>query len=128
MKSIFGNDTKDISCIMTLCANHLKSRYRNRANENLKELHIWSSGFKSLMTWQMRDTLQECREACGGQGYKSENRIGVLKSSFDVLLTYEGDNLVLLQQVSRVCGVSIFCIYLIERYEIYVLFDVYRAY
>jgi len=89
------------TCIMTLCANHLKSRYRNRANENLKELHIWSSGFKSLMTWQMRDTLQECREACGGQGYKSENRIGVLKSSFDVLLTYEGDNLVLLQQVSR---------------------------
>eukprot|EP00871_Galdieria_phlegrea_P004890 jgi/Galph1/5401/GphlegSOOS_G4057.1 len=89
------------TCVMTLCANHLKSRYRNRANENLKQLHIWSSGFKALMTWQMRDTLQECREACGGQGYKSENRIGVLKSSFDVLLTYEGDNLVLLQQVSR---------------------------
>lgn len=88
---------------MNLCANRLRNRYRNRANENLKELHIWSSGFKSLMSWQMRDTLQECREACGGQGYKSENRIGIMKSSFDVLLTYEGDNLVLLQQVSRVC-------------------------
>ncbi|EME27365.1 Acyl-coenzyme A oxidase 3, peroxisomal [Galdieria sulphuraria] len=89
------------TCIMSLCANRLRSRYRNRANENLKELHIWSSGFKSLMSWQMRDTLQECREACGGQGYKSENRIGIMKSTFDVLLTYEGDNLVLLQQVSR---------------------------
>jgi acyl-CoA oxidase len=89
------------TCIMSLCANRLRSRYRNRANENIKELHIWSSGFKSLMTWQMKDTLQECREACGGQGYKSENRIGIMKGSFDVLLTYEGDNLVLLQQVSR---------------------------
>jgi acyl-CoA oxidase len=97
-----------LRCIMSLCANRLRSRYRNRANENIKELHIWSSGFKSLMTWQMKDTLQECREACGGQGYKSENRIGIMKGSFDVLLTYEGDNLVLLQQVSRVRKVYIY--------------------
>ncbi|KAK4438750.1 Acyl-coenzyme A oxidase 3, peroxisomal [Sesamum alatum] len=46
-------------------------------------------------------TLQECREACGGQGLKTENRIGQLKGEFDVQLTFEGDNNVLMQQVSK---------------------------
>lgn len=43
--------------------------------------------------------IQECREACGGQGLKTENRVGHLKSEFDVQSTFEGDNNVLMQQV-----------------------------
>jgi len=46
-------------------------------------------------------TLQECREACGGQGLKTENRVGVFKAEFDVQSTFEGDNNVLMQQVSK---------------------------
>lgn len=42
---------------------------------------------------------QECREACGGQGLKTENRVGVFKAEFDVQSTFEGDNNVLMQQV-----------------------------
>lgn len=42
---------------------------------------------------------QECREACGGQGLKTENRIGNLKGEYDVQSTFEGDNNVLMQQV-----------------------------
>lgn len=42
---------------------------------------------------------QECRESVGGQGLKTENRIGQLKSEFDVQSTFEGDNNVLMQQV-----------------------------
>nr|GMC76863.1 acyl-coenzyme A oxidase 3, peroxisomal-like [Ipomoea batatas] len=42
---------------------------------------------------------QECREACGGQGLKTENRIGQLKGEYDVQGTFEGDNNVLMQQV-----------------------------
>ena len=42
---------------------------------------------------------QECREACGGQGIKTENHVGHLKSEYDVQLTFEGDNNVLMQQV-----------------------------
>lgn len=42
---------------------------------------------------------QECREACGGQGMKTENHVGHLKGEFDVQSTFEGDNNVLMQQV-----------------------------
>ena len=42
---------------------------------------------------------QECREACGGQGFKTENRVGPLKGEYDVQSTFEGDNNVLMQQV-----------------------------
>jgi acyl-CoA oxidase len=40
------------------------------------------------------------RECCGGQGFKSDNRLGSLKQSCDIFTTYEGDNTVLLQQVA----------------------------
>lgn len=43
--------------------------------------------------------LQECREACGGQGLKTDNRVGAAKTEYDVRLTFEGDNNVLMQQV-----------------------------
>lgn len=45
---------------------------------------------------------QECREACGGQGLKTENLVGHLKGEFDVQSTFEGDNNVLMQQVDQV--------------------------
>jgi acyl-CoA oxidase len=51
--------------------------------------------------------LQECREACGGQGIKSDNRIGPAKAEYDVQLTFEGDNNVLMQQVDICCCSSI---------------------
>lgn len=66
-----------------------------------KDIHVWSSGFKAIITWHMMKALQEAREACGGQGYKTENRIGELKSSHDVAVTYEGDNHILLQAVAK---------------------------
>ncbi|PPD94796.1 hypothetical protein GOBAR_DD08189 [Gossypium barbadense] len=43
----------------------------------------------------------ECREACGGQGLKTENRVGHLKAEHDVQSTFEGDNNILMLQVSK---------------------------
>ncbi|XP_050379349.1 acyl-coenzyme A oxidase 3, peroxisomal-like [Argentina anserina] len=86
---------------MTFAANHLKTIYVKRTPESSKTIHVVSSAFKATLTWHNMRTLQECREACGGQGLKTENRIGNLKGEFDVQSTFEGDNNVLMQQVSK---------------------------
>ncbi|KAE8662196.1 Acyl-coenzyme A oxidase 3, peroxisomal [Hibiscus syriacus] len=52
--------------------------------------------------------LQECREDCGGQGLKTENRVGHLKAEHDVQSTFEGNNYILMQQTSWSRGVFIF--------------------
>ncbi|XP_057954148.1 acyl-coenzyme A oxidase 3, peroxisomal-like [Malania oleifera] len=87
--------------VVSFAANYLKLIYAKRTPESNKTIHIVSSAFKVALTWHNMQTLQECREACGGQGLKTENRIGQLKSEYDVQSTFEGDNNVLMQQVSK---------------------------
>ncbi|KAG2324076.1 hypothetical protein Bca52824_006804, partial [Brassica carinata] len=86
---------------MSFAANDMKMIYVKRTPETNKEIHVVSSGIKALLTWHNMRTLQECREACGGQGLKTENRVGHLKGEYDVQTTFEGDNNVLMQQVSK---------------------------
>jgi acyl-CoA oxidase len=50
---------------------------------------------KARCTWFAVDTLQTCREACGGQGYLAVNRIGILRADVDPMTTLEGDNTLL---------------------------------
>jgi acyl-CoA oxidase len=73
---------------------------RQRMKQN-KQVHVIASGLKALNTWLMSAALQACREACGGQGFKADNRIGIIKSETDVWLTFEGDNYVLMAQVAQ---------------------------
>lgn len=87
---------------MSFAANSLKKLYVKRTPQMNKTIHVVSSAFKATLTWHNMNTLQECREACGGQGLKTENRIGQLKGEYDVQSTFEGDNNVLMQQVSKV--------------------------
>lgn len=89
------------TCAMTFAANNLKKLYVNRTPKLVKAIHIYSSALKAVGTWQNMKTLQECREACGGQGLKTENQVGILKGECDVQSTFEGDNNVLMQQVSK---------------------------
>ena len=60
-----------------------------------------AAGTKAFATWLATDVIQECREACGGAGYLSENRFAALKADTDVFTTFEGDNHVLLQLVGK---------------------------
>ncbi|KAK1610056.1 hypothetical protein QYE76_033729 [Lolium multiflorum] len=89
------------ACMMSSASNFMKNMYVKRTPEASKAIHVYSSALKATLTWQNMTTLQECREACGGQGLKTENRVGILKAEFDVQSTFEGDNNVLLQQVSK---------------------------
>jgi acyl-CoA oxidase len=51
-----------------------------------------SALLKAYSTWSAVDTLGECREACGGQGYLAINRVGMLRADIDPMTTLEGDN------------------------------------
>lgn len=47
------------------------------------------------------DATQACREACGGQGYLSVNRLADLRADVEIFTTFEGDNVVLSQLVAK---------------------------
>ena len=66
-----------------------------------RELEARAAGVKAVATWHATSTIQTCREACGGAGYLSENRLPDLKADTDVFTTFEGDNTVLLQLVAK---------------------------
>lgn len=66
-----------------------------------RELESRAAGLKAVATWHATRTIQTCREACGGAGYLSVNQLPALKADTDVFTTFEGDNTVLLQLVTR---------------------------
>ncbi|AEL27646.1 acyl-CoA dehydrogenase family protein [Cyclobacterium marinum] len=80
---------------------YVTDRFLNRKEEEMQEIEALAAGLKSYVTWHNTETLQECREACGGKGFLSENRIDALKNDSDVYTTFEGDNTVLLQLVAK---------------------------
>ncbi len=80
---------------------YLTERFLARTEEQMQEIEALAAGLKSFGTWNTTATLQECREACGGKGYLSENRIGDLKNDSDIYTTFEGDNTVLMQLVAK---------------------------
>ncbi|MEG9248137.1 acyl-CoA dehydrogenase [Arthrobacter sp. Soc17.1.1.1] len=70
-------------------------------DEDRQDLETLAAALKPLSTWLALDTLQECREATGGQGFLIENRFASLRADLDVYVTFEGDNTVLLQLVAK---------------------------
>ena len=76
-------------------------RYVNKTEEDGQEVEAVAAGMKSLCTWFTTQALQECREACGGNGYLWENRFADMKADSEIFTTFEGDNTVLLQLVAK---------------------------
>ncbi|HEX6515315.1 MAG TPA: acyl-CoA dehydrogenase, partial [Nocardioidaceae bacterium] len=66
-----------------------------------RALESRAAGTKALGTWHATETIQTCREACGGAGYLSVNRFDALRADTDVFTTFEGDNTILLQLVAK---------------------------
>jgi acyl-CoA oxidase len=69
--------------------------------DDFRQIETRAAALKSYATWFTTETLQECREACGGKGYLAENQLAALKGDTDIFTTFEGDNTVLMQLVAR---------------------------
>ncbi|RZJ71007.1 acyl-CoA dehydrogenase [Flavobacterium sp.] len=80
---------------------HLTQRFLDRTEDEMQEIEALAAGMKAYVTWNVRDGLQECREAMGGKGYLSQNRIDALKNDTEIYTTFEGDNTVLTQLVAK---------------------------
>lgn len=66
-----------------------------------RNLETHAAGLKAVSTWFANDSIQEAREACGGAGYMSENQLVEMRRDVDIFATFEGDNTVLMQLVTK---------------------------
>lgn len=79
----------------------LKEQYVKNDGAKTRQIETLAAGLKAKSTWLATELIQECREACGGKGYLSENQIDALKADTDIFTTFEGDNTVLMQLVAK---------------------------
>lgn len=79
---------------------------KSHDEELVGDVHALSAGLKAYVTSYTAKSLSTCREACGGHGYAAVNRFGSLRNDHDIFQTFEGDNTVLLQQVSNISDSS----------------------
>jgi acyl-CoA oxidase len=66
-----------------------------------RQLESLAAGLKATSSWHATQTIQSCRECCGGAGYMSVNRFAALKADTDIFTTFEGDNTVLMMLVAK---------------------------
>lgn len=71
------------------------------APPDTRELEAEAAALKALTTAWAVETARACREACGGQGYLSVNRLPDLCADVEIFTTFEGDNTILLQLVAK---------------------------
>ncbi|MFV0252974.1 MAG: acyl-CoA dehydrogenase [Beutenbergiaceae bacterium] len=87
--------------------NHLLQRFHEvfsgevDSDADREDLETLAAVAKPLATWLCLQTVQECREACGGAGFMAENMLTGWHADLDVYATFEGDNNVLLQLVGK---------------------------
>jgi acyl-CoA oxidase len=80
---------------------HLVEMNETSPLDNTRSLETLAAGLKAVTTWNATQTIQTCREACGGEGYLTVNRISALRADTDIYTTFEGDNTVLMQLVAK---------------------------
>ncbi|GMS78740.1 hypothetical protein PENTCL1PPCAC_915 [Pristionchus entomophagus] len=67
----------------------------------LPDLHAITSGLKSVVTHMAGLGIEQCRMACGGHGYSDASGLPKLYGVQIGGCTYEGENMVMLQQTAR---------------------------
>ena len=89
------------SYVYDVTLTHMMNVYSDVTITDKRKIETQAAGLKSIITWFANNTIQECREACGGKGYLLENQIADLKGDVDIFTTFEGDNHVLLQLAAK---------------------------
>jgi acyl-CoA oxidase len=67
----------------------------------LSELHLTTSGLKSLCTDLVVDGIETCRRALGGHGFSASSGFITLNNDYHSRPTVEGDNWMITQQVAK---------------------------
>jgi acyl-CoA oxidase len=90
------------SYALTFALETLRQKFvESAALDDKREVEALAAGLKSYASWHAIESIQECREACGGKGYLAENELPDLKADTDIFATFEGDNHVLLQLLAK---------------------------
>lgn len=89
------------SYVYHVALDEMMRTYSDLATTDKRKIETQVAGLKAVVTWFANNTIQECREACGGKGYLLENRIADLKGDVDIFTTFEGDNTVLMQLAAK---------------------------
>ncbi len=89
------------SYVYHVSLNHMVEQYGDEAVPDKRKTETQVAGLKAAITHFANETIQECREACGGKGYLLENRIAGLRADMDIFTTFEGDNTVLMQLAAK---------------------------
>merc|ERR1719394_859791 len=74
---------------------------RNDAAAEMPELHATLSGLKVWSTLWAHTGIEDCRKACGGQGYLRSSGICDITNMFAEPATVEGEQVILSLQVAR---------------------------
>jgi acyl-CoA oxidase len=89
------------ACALHFALRELVRRFAASGGAGSQEMETLAAALKAYASDWTAGTLQAAREACGGQGYLAENRLGRIRADTDVFTTFEGANDVLLQLVAR---------------------------
>jgi len=74
---------------------------RDAAAEELPELHATLCGLKVWSTLWAHTSIEDCRKACGGQGYLRSSGVCDLTAEFAEPATVEGEQVIMSLQVAR---------------------------
>ncbi|CAJ0570312.1 unnamed protein product, partial [Mesorhabditis spiculigera] len=69
--------------------------------DQLADLHALLSGMKSVVSFDAGKGIEQCRMACGGHGYSHASGLPEIYAVEVAGCTYEGENMVMLQQQAR---------------------------
>ncbi|GMT04236.1 hypothetical protein PENTCL1PPCAC_26410 [Pristionchus entomophagus] len=86
--------------VKSLYAKYLEEIAKGQA-DLLPDLHAITSGLKSVVTHMAALGIEQCRMSCGGHGYSDASGLPKLYGVQIGGCTYEGENMVMLQQTAR---------------------------